>query len=138
MWLILYIVDTIHQNLTYDLIKFFVMFECSLLLTAVEVAFCQLDDGVIFVQHSTPVYSLSMAGLQYLHSEGVWTLGHLEFASIHYVCTLAECKAMAAVSGTLPAPHPQQALMLSFIGTCQRLPVNRLTGSCTQPCRMKY
>ena len=82
---ILHIIDTVHQSLMYDLIKFFVRFECSLLLTAVEVAFSQLDDGVIFVQHTTSVYSLSMAGLQHLHSEGVWTLG--QFASILYVCT---------------------------------------------------
>ena len=107
---ILHIIDTVHQSLMYDLIKFFVRFECSLLLTAVEVAFSQLDDGVIFVQHTTSVYSLSMAGLQHLHSEGVWTLG--QFASILYVCTLAEGKAMAGVRGTLPAPHRQQALML--------------------------
>lgn len=36
-----------------------------------EVAFSQLDDGVISAQHTTPVHSLSLAQVHHRHSEGV-------------------------------------------------------------------
>lgn len=74
-------------------------FECLPLLTAVKVALSQLDDGVILAQNTTPVYSVSKAWLQHRQGEKVWTLGHLQFASIHVLlqACLVESEASAAV-----------------------------------------
>lgn len=102
-----------------------------LMLTVVDVAFSQLDDGAIPAQQTTPVHSLFVVWLQHFHSEGAHILGHLQFPSIHQVFTVTEGEAGAALGRVLLTPNPQKALVLHFIRTCQLLPKQCLTGTCT-------